>query len=1023
MGSWRTDGRRSAAGTSVAIPMSTDSSGTFHGPVDFIPHGIGVGISGGESQVQDSMGSRVSPILNSRCSSDERDGDFHPELAPELVRPSILRKGVSVRDEKRSGHHAAESRSLLQVNTSDEALREIRRMESFNDDFDSESVASYQTLNAAPSPVPVLQQSSSSNNAPILVKKMRGRDGSSLKNKDVVGRGSREKSTIRRGKNVNLKKLKFGGVSDQIAAAASLNRTDDSSEKEDEKEKDRGGGGGGGGGGGVGEKGKGASKEVRGARRSDNPQAQARDEHSRTSEGLDIPILSGKIIIPLVVNSPIRTSKGPFSPGSSTNNLNILYSNHDSSTSTSASPITEDIPEDILLDSTSHEKKSYLPFDETEGIEIISEHSKITSGDDEIFSEEDFDGFNSLESNDGFASYKDSPYMTATANSAHTAPSSLSSMVQPLKTADTLPRSIFSASITGSPKFHCDRKRNDSPHLTRKGFFSGANGTDSCTGTGYESTSASSPSRSTDCMSPLSPSKKKKKHLKSKSVCQTQNQNSNQNQIQNQNQNQINITSHSNSHGHSSSNRNSSSCTNSNCDSNSPPPMPTPDENSLRWAKEGSRPHSVILTKEGSRPHSGILTESPIRSPGRCVSSKRKNRDRERDMVVNINNHDNDNDNISATDANPVAALHFIRNDSISSDLDRICPTILDSMNYNNNQGVVLSRHSSSFTKASVVSNNDNSNNITKIVRKLSNSNVEGMIAGGAGVGGGSIKNSVCRMKESRDSTDKEKGDQADGGISVNPSKVSTNLNAGNGILNGGFASANSIMKSRSSLRDRDKEKEKDSRDSQKDKGSAAGGERVRKGSMDGGYGQSPGLSLSLLRIHGTGTGITGNNNINNNANSSGNGNGNGNISAIRYNEEKLGMGMGAGVVSGFGNEKSKASMSQSDKDREKELESYKLCAYESDYPDDDCSVTSISVSQSMSAQQLERKNSSIKEDFEEEVLLLDPTVLEEHTAAVTSLRWYFFAMITISLFQATLIKIDSLFYFLSVGKFIIFLF
>ena len=75
--------------------------------------------------------------------------------------------------------------------------------------------------------------------------------------------------------------------------------------------------------------------------------------------------------------------------------------------------------------------------------------------------------------------------------------------------------------------------------------------------------------------------------------------------------------------------------------------------------------------------------------------------------------------------------------------------------------------------------------------------------------------------------------------------------------------------------------------------------------------------------------------------------------------------------------------------------------------------MTSISISQSMSAQQLERKSSSLKEDFEEELVLLDPIVLEEHSAAVTSLKWYFFRLIIISSFQTILINFKIKFFFL----------
>ena len=467
-GSWRTDGRRNTASTAAALqpPGSADypkrllsmESGMFLSP----------------------LGTRA-PLSRRQSSINGSEGDdFYQELVPEGLKSPLRNIGVKpFRDEQRINPFGAGEINILTLSV--ENMKVCRLSDSAdatcsNDDFDSESVVSYQTRNitstklsdesktksllARPSESIIssfgayAHPSSSIAAQQSVVKKARLlRDHTLSKGQDSVGKvREKEKNILRRGKNIILKKLKAGADAEKTVEAM-LQATNE------------------------------AEKEVVKKPKKDgrimphNLDIVMREE--RSMQARNIPQLSGKMNIPLVVSQPPQRAKIPL--------LVVPLGTG-----------SQDIPEDLELEES--KDSVFLPYISVDDdIDATSVHSKMTSdngsivdddddvegfSDDEV-EDENFDVASTLR--DGFPFFKESLYIAAAANvglsagaGVHTAPSNASSSLNSTK---KLSRNSYSASGTCSPAslsvYHNTRggcSMGGSPNSKRNGFHPGSPG-------------------------------------------------------------------------------------------------------------------------------------------------------------------------------------------------------------------------------------------------------------------------------------------------------------------------------------------------------------------------------------------------------------------------------------------------------------------------------------------------------------------------------------------------------------------
>ena len=426
------------------------------------------------------LGTRA-PLSRRQSSINGSEGDdFYQELVPEGLKSPLRNTGVKpFRDEQRLNPFGAGEINILTLSV--ENMKVCRLSDSAdatcsNDDFDSESVVSYQTRNitssklidetktksllarpcestissfgayAHPSPSIAAQQS--------VVKKARLlRDHTLSKGQDSVGKfREKEKNILRRGKNIILKKVKAGADAEKTVEAMLLATNEAEKEVIKKPKKD-------------------------GRIMPHNLDIVMREE--RSMQARNIPQLSGKMNIPLVVSQPPQRAKIPL--------LVVPLGSG-----------SQDIPEDLELEES--KDSVFLPYISVDDdIDATSVHSKMTSDngsvidddeDNEGFSEdevedENFDVGSTLR--DGFPFFKESLYIAAAVNvglsagaGVHTAPSNASSSLNSTK---KLSRNSYSASGTCSPAslsgYHNTRggcSMGGSPNSKRNGFHPGSPG-------------------------------------------------------------------------------------------------------------------------------------------------------------------------------------------------------------------------------------------------------------------------------------------------------------------------------------------------------------------------------------------------------------------------------------------------------------------------------------------------------------------------------------------------------------------
>jgi hypothetical protein len=424
MGSWRTDGRRSAANASSTTTLA---SGSVEIPKRLLGADSGMFLS--------PLGARTPPVIRQSNSGSECE-EFQPELVPEGLKIPPRNMGLKpfsreeMRIQDHFGDHGPSILSLSNDNIKCQRLSDNAADNFSNDDFDSESVVSFQTQNIKPKsgkknfggkrdlhadPMSTTTSTASiTGQRNFVVKKARAlRDNAKQKNEN-----DRQKSALRKGRNVNLKKIKVGVEAERAAAAtAALSMTASDMGKQEAKKLKKDG------------------REV--------PSNVLKEELSM--EVGNIPQLSAKISIPLVVSLVPQRNKTPTigSP-----------SGHLLSMETLPPPV-----DDLDMDCADE----------------ISVHSKMTSDNDD-----DDDGISS--SFEGSSLERDGFAFANVAHDVHTAPSVMSAKVQPLKTVARTSYSASGASSpTSSPLFIGGnvlggRSVGGSPINGRKNFYPGSPG-------------------------------------------------------------------------------------------------------------------------------------------------------------------------------------------------------------------------------------------------------------------------------------------------------------------------------------------------------------------------------------------------------------------------------------------------------------------------------------------------------------------------------------------------------------------
>lgn len=377
------------------------------------------------------LGTRA-PLSRRQSANGSEGDDFYQELIPDALKSPARNLGPKpFREEQRANPFGAEEMNILTQpvdNMKVGRLSDSADATCSNDDFDSESVVSYQTRNitstklsdesqkidllARPSEGTISSfgvHSSTAAQQSVVKKARLLRDHTLSKGHDYANKArEKEKNILRRGKNIILKKVKAGADTEKTVAALLLANAEAEKEVVKKPKKD-------------------------GRIMPHNLDIVMREE--RSMQARNIPQLNGKMNIPLVVSMPTQRSKIP---------LIVVPLGMGSA---------EDIPEDLELEES--KDSVFLPYDTVDDeIDATSVHSKMTSDngsvndDDEVFSDDDageetFDVGSVLR--DGFPFFKESSYVTA---GVHTAPSDASSSLHSTK---KLSRGSYSASGTCSP--------------------------------------------------------------------------------------------------------------------------------------------------------------------------------------------------------------------------------------------------------------------------------------------------------------------------------------------------------------------------------------------------------------------------------------------------------------------------------------------------------------------------------------------------------------------------------------------
>ena len=872
MGSWRTDGRRSAANATAAVL----APGSAEYPKRLLSAESGMFLSPLSGRTPLSLSLSMSMSMR-QCNSGSEGDEFQPEIVPEGVKsPSRVLVVNSFREEPRidpfldRDRDRAESLVLSNENMKSHRLSDSA-LEFSNDDFDSESVVSYQTTHAKSTkngiemiqkregniPLGTSTFAAGSIN-PLLNPNAAKRAAKSLRD-NTVSRGieaaarlrererekererDRDRNFMQRVKNGKLKKLRCSVEGDRGPQSVTLPSAD--SEKETKKSR----------------------KDGRESKRV----LESGIKEDRSLQVGNVPQLSAKIVIPLVVSMTPPRAKIPLVVVP----LTIL------------SP--DDIPEeDLLLEVQRKSKDVFIPYDAIDCVDEISVHSKMTSdndrdnsSDEEIFSEEDFEadedavatGISIEREREGFPVFKDPTYLNIGAHS-HTAPTMSSHGSPKLKC-----RSSYSASGSNSPV--------PGPHFLGNNALGGRS-------------VGGSPIHSRNAFYPGSPT-----HTFSKA-----------------------------SGIGTSARKKDGKLTGSGG-------MPTPDENSVRWAKEGSRPHSHNI------------------SPARSLSSKKKDRDLSSDFAAAIK----------------TSLL-------ISPDENSVFPSSSASMA----TGYVTVQKKSFGTnsRSTIPPHNSKLNSIVDKQSTIRRS-----------IGQGECKNNS--PKGGREKDRKEfKGGGSDHSPEGNMMIICTQHKSSSQLNSGPSSNMSSTrprnLRERDREREKEKEKERDKerervKDREKDKDRERDREaKTKRGSADFTL-ADPGPILESLRINGAAA----------------------SVSPIRT---KVPVTVCVGDERDSEKEERyriNTEIEEKDKEIEEEIDKErddkegKLAVYESDANDDDCSVTSNSISQSnVFLHPIEKRFCKLgkcddREDGDGEGdergegvnLLLAPMVLGDHAAAVTCLK------------------------------------
>ena len=377
------------------------------------------------------LGTRA-PLSRRQSANGSEGDDFYQELIPDALKSPARNLGPKpFREEQRVNPFGAGEVNILTLSVDNMKvgrLSDSADATCSNDDFDSESVVSYQTRN-----ITSTKQIDESQKKDLLARPLEGtissfgvhsstaaqqsvvkkarllRDHTLAKGHDYANKArEKEKNILRRGKNIILKKVKAGADTEKSVAALLLPTAEAEKEVVKKPKKD-------------------------GRIMPHNLDTVMREE--RSMQARNIPQLNGKMNIPLVVSMPPQRSKIP---------LIVVPLGMGSA---------EDIPEDLELEES--KDSVFLPYDTVDDeIDATSVHSKMTSDngsvddDDEVFSDDDagdetFDVGSVLR--DGFPFFKEASYITA---GVHTAPSNASTSLHSTK---RLIRGSYSASGTCSP--------------------------------------------------------------------------------------------------------------------------------------------------------------------------------------------------------------------------------------------------------------------------------------------------------------------------------------------------------------------------------------------------------------------------------------------------------------------------------------------------------------------------------------------------------------------------------------------
>ena len=306
------------------------------------------------------LGTRA-PLSRRQSSINGSEGDdFYQELVPEGLKSPSRNTGVKpFRDEQRLNPFGAGEINILTLSV--ENMKVCRLSDSAdatcsNDDFDSESVVSYQTRNITSTKLSDETKTKSLLARPYessissfgayahptsniaaqqsVVKKARLlRDHTLSKGQDSVGKvREKEKNILRRGKNIILKKVKAGADAEKTVEAMLLATNEAEKEAVKKPKKD-------------------------GRIMPHDLDIVMREE--RSMQARNIPQLSGKMNIPLVVSQPPQRAKIP---------LLVVPSGSGS----------QDIPEDLELEES--KDSVFLPYISVDDdIDATSVHSKMTS--------------------------------------------------------------------------------------------------------------------------------------------------------------------------------------------------------------------------------------------------------------------------------------------------------------------------------------------------------------------------------------------------------------------------------------------------------------------------------------------------------------------------------------------------------------------------------------------------------------------------------------------------------------------